>query len=469
MKIGIVDQFFLSLQGALIEEGHDLKVYIDGAPQLDELELPATHHPIKEGQLTQVMDFFQFEDCDYLIVGLFPTCAGDYLKTLYPDKPMMYYSQDILLLEADRRLTHELLKRHVNLPWFRLPEIVDFSHRDDAQRYLETVDHAVVIKQNLSSKVESYRRTSIVQDPANYTIATLNSWFHTEGEGGCTMEQFIGGMGEVSLGMWFNGERFVGNPYYYIEHKGACNGDRGHVLTGEVGTTMSYFEPSDPDNTVMALFAQLQPMFEGKMNGMVDLNFKMVQDGNQIELWFMEFTLRFGRPTLEAQLAHIEASDRTVGEYYRDHIGPDITKENWFNLAQDEPMHFVGVTAYTYGLPLLSSLKYSAQPAFENFDWASVIPSNGQTWSASDFINEDKSEGHWFPIFTKYDAAREVYLATDEERHFICCGVSTDAAAAQSTAYSLLEGVSLMGITWRDDVGDNLTSVTQVLRQANFI
>lgn len=477
MKIGILDNMFTSLQGKLAEEGHTVKVFVNGLPKLSKKSLPATH---SGGNYEQAMSLAEFSDCDMIIAGDADRAGmSAYCKMMFPDKPVMYYSADILMLEEDRILAHRMIKSLIghspkSSP-LRLPIIREFTTLRAAQDYIDEVGYAVVIKKNLySHEAAESMRTIIVSNPDDYTIPDRNNWFDEKGNGGCTIEQYIEGP-ELCFGMWFNGEKFIGQPYVCMEHKGAWPEDMGGVLTGEVGTSLMMFEPS-PDSKVVAMFRNLEPIFKGKMNGMVDFNTRMVvnEDGS-VNFYFMEFTVRFGRPTLECQIAAMQANNVPVCSWlYSSLTGgcPDM-----------DPLTMVtGVVGYTYGLPIVTNILEGLNRS--DIDLSSYIPSFGTTWKYEDFNHTDLADGStkvWLPLITMYDNKAEAYVATREDRHFIAIGVTTvDRTTVENitnggvnimdtpvvdmysdsikAAYSLLDGVKLKGIVWRHDIGSTFHS-----------
>lgn len=489
MKIGIIDNMFAALQGQLVSEGHTVKVFVSGLPKLPRKNLPAMHMDSNDeegrGEYQQVMSFTEFWDCD-MIIGADADKPGlsSYCKLMFPGKAVMYYNQDALMLEDDRVLAHALIKRHSpSDSMLKLPIIKEFTKLGEAQNYIDTCGFAIVIKKNLYSHEEAESmRTVIVKDPESYSIPIRNNWFDEKGNGGCTIEQYIEGP-ELCFGMWFNGEKFVGQPYVCMEHKGAWSGDMGGVLTGEVGTNLLYM-PSNSNSKLLHMIESLTPLFKGKLNGMIDFNTRMVYDKEtgSVSFYFMEFTMRFGRPTLECQIAAVLANDMTVGEWLYYNIKGTCP-------AVMAPTIVTGVVGYTYGLPIITNIIEGLNR--NDIDLTSYIPSYLTSWNCDDFnapvytdIEHDNGSidvqliGMWLPLITMYDNENEAYVATKEDRHFISLGVQTfrtfnnmihPSTLSHSlncsivTAYEILDGVDLKGIVWRDDVGNTFEDAVSPL------
>ena len=453
MKIGIIDNKFFALQGQLIKEGHDLFVYVDGMPKTEPF------HPPTEvdgpGTVTQVMALTDMKDCDFIITADADRLGmGVFVKRMFPDTPMIYYSYDALLLEDDRSYAHNLIMQYgiMENTILRLPFMRSFSSRAELQEYLDDCNESVVIKRNFhSTPTDETMRTIIAHE--GYQVPDVNAWFDKDGLGGCTVEEYIPGM-EAAFGMFFNGEKFVGLPYVCMEHKGACDGDRGGVLTGEVGTTLTYLDyATDAGKGIIAIFKALEPMMADLgLCGMVDFNTKVTDN----HLYFMEFTMRFGRPTLECQIA----AHNRAGVEFGDTLYSVATGGEAYKL---EGVHTIGVTAYSYGLPVLTNLG-AAHP---NIDLRPFIPGYGSTYSGLEYLSkDDKYRIEALTLMNNYNWDEEAYVIRDEERHFIVTAstINYDRQLDKiawvylvTCVYNALENLEnendFVGVTWRSDVG----------------
>ena len=83
MKIGIVDDLFVPLQGALLKNDDvELKVFVKDEPQIPDFADP-TH--MTGRSVEQVMGLHDFDDCDFIIAGDNSTPgASSFCKQYYP-------------------------------------------------------------------------------------------------------------------------------------------------------------------------------------------------------------------------------------------------------------------------------------------------------------------------------------------------------------------------------------------------
>ena len=110
---------------------------------------------------------------------------------------------------------------------------------------------------------------------------------------------------EVAVGAFFNGKQFVYPVNINFEHKKLFPGSLGPP-TGEMGTSMFWSPPNQLFNqTLLKMESKLAE--EGYV-GYIDVN--CIVNGNGI--YPLEFTSRFGYPTISIQQAGNEHSHRSV-------------------------------------------------------------------------------------------------------------------------------------------------------------
>lgn len=441
MKIGIYDDMFFSLQKHLLELGHTVYCYV--ATNIPEESFNVTGHVTATPRLIHVQDYDEFIHADYdaYIIGTGKDKQNCYevLKFLYPHKAICGYSEFICQLEYNREFAHHVVDKHIDKKYLKTPLSHSFISKDSAIDFFEDTDKSWVVKQHTNSPLDTYNNRTVVskagkhQQVISLIQSDLNAWFDKDGYGGIVVEQYIEGQ-EVCFGSWFNGTNFIDTYYICEEHKGAQNSDRGRLLTGEVGTWLSW--RNNTEGTVSRIFKQLEPVLKGHCCGMIDFNTILTPEG---DLYFVEFTIRFGRPTLELMIATgfdflcVMFDTQYVLAYYaQEHVKyPNV----------------VGTTVFSYGIPLLNDT--NALPVM-NFDMP-VVHKEGNS------IQQ---------LFCRHNALEQSWQTTPNERQFVVCSAFDKSSCYVNTLpehREILKDFDVLGLTWRDDVATNADSILNVL------
>ena len=302
MKIGIFDDEFYSLQGRLLQEGHELLCYV-GDQEIPEHVFNVTG---VNGTIVQAQTFADFitSNCDMFIIGTGEDKQHAYetLRLLHEGNSVVVlgYEEAICELEYNRELAELLVQNHVPHNLLQVPQKYVFIDLDEACEWLVEESNKPldeqdgwVAKQHSSSPQEIMHNRTVVSKPGQHLqLHALmrqerNAWFRPDGSGGIVFERFIKGQ-EICFGAWFNGEEFASSIYACEEHKGAQNGDRGRLLTGEVGSWLHWFP--NATGTVANIFSHLTPIFKGRCNGMIDFNTILTPKATYT-LWNLRFAL----------------------------------------------------------------------------------------------------------------------------------------------------------------------------------
>ena len=427
MKIGIYDDKFFSLQERLIIEGHDLFVFVGNHDiPADKFNLTSVSGP---GTLTQARTFIDLidEDCDFYITGTDQDDqAFDILKSL--GHLVIGYSESVCELEYNRDYAQRvLLMLDVDSLGLKLPVQHSFTSPKQVEEFLLGERKSWVIKK--ANGLESQDNRTVVSHFPHTQVCSIlignRAWFNEEGYGGVVVEQFIQG-NEVCFGRWFNGTKFVGPLYACEEHKGAQNGDRGRILTGEVGGWLQHYEK--PKGLMVEVFERLEDILKNKCCGLVDINTIINSEG----VYFLEFTMRFGRPTLEYLVGSMKPKTH-FAEFLSQLASGQSPSYNAHKVV-------AGVTVFSYGIPLSSSnipcILFN--PPYCNLQKASVQ----QLFCTVE-------DGLW--------------KTAVDERQFTVVGFDKNASRACANAYEPLENFSLLGCTWRDDVGLRYNDIQALL------
>lgn len=192
---------------------------------------------------------------------------------------------------------------------------------------------------------------------------------------------------------------------------------------------MTWFE-FDETTIVGRVLRALEKQLSGKCRGMIDLN--TILDPKRGILTFIEYTIRWGRPTLEMWLAAHRFAGVDAAEVF--YYGPERFEKE---LAVLRGRPLVGVTVFDYGTPLLEE-----GPNFSLFR----MPVAGSERSLV------------FQFLSTFDRKTKLWKAFSGTRHFVSIGIASEAghvASAIDAAYASLKGFNSYGQVWRDDVGYN--------------
>jgi phosphoribosylamine-glycine ligase len=348
--------------------------------------------------------------------------------------PYIGHSMAAAQLEADRELAFRVVRRTCSSNDLRTPAQHVFVDHAAAVEFLQDCDHDVVLKQHANSPLESSENRTVISRVADGHKQALhwlqqdaNPWFAKPNDrfvGGCVFEDFIQGE-EVCFGRMFNGERFVGQMYMCQEHKDAQNGGRSGILTGEVGTTITWSD-DNPNGKMARAFRDLERTLRHVgAKGMVDIN--TIIDSSGIP-YLVEFTMRWGRPTMDIQAAVFEGN---YGNFLRAiAVGGSGTDHGKF------PKNAMGVVVYNYGIPF-----YHGLPSV-----TFTMPSSAACGAVVPFLSVRDSEGQYHTL-------------PHDGRNLVSVGFGDEISDCRKIAYSQLQNFSMYGGTWRDDIGNNWNSM----------
>lgn len=446
-KIGIEDRGYNSLVQKLVQEGHKVVLHVEGIP-FNEL------WPWKGVQYVESKAELLGSGCDFFIGSDYPTCNIQAAASLM-GLPIVGHTREAIELELDRELAFSVVRRIGNRR-LKTPKVHQYTSKDGAIAFLRTTKTDLVAKQHRLSPLDtSDNRTVLVRGASGrqYMISLLEQdsspWFNQDGSGGVRFEQFIEGV-EVCWGMMFSQSSPMLPTYWCQEYKGAQNGNRSGLLTGEVGTVMGMMYGRD--NPVYEIFSSLGDVLRSSgvyTTGMIDFNTIVKPDGT---MYFVEFTVRWGRPTMEMQIAML-GTNRSFGDLLQDAaLGREESHLYEYSTA-------VGVTAFEYGLPYEEVLRLRKPISFKpppgavggSFG-AQIIPffcdcSKPDTWTTC------PEEGRYL---VSVGSTRENFLENIPGKEHI--------DVLREVAYRPLEKFSVPGVTWRDDIGANLSDVLAAVR-----
>lgn len=324
----------------VVREGHDVKFYIDNPEDQD----------IADGMVPKVRDWkAEVEWADVIVfddvLGQGALAAELRKKgklviggTPYTDR-----------LEDDRSFGQSELKRH----GVKILPYEEFDDFDKAIEYVKAKPDAYVIKP--SGEAANIKKLLFVgqEDKGEDVLRVLEAYKKTwsgEVKHFQLQKRVMSGV-EVAVGAFFNGHEFVYPINVNFEHKKLFPGDLG-VATGEMGTSMFWSKPNKLFNDTLR---KMEPTLkqEGYV-GYIDINCIV----NGYGIYPLEFTARFGYPTL-----HIQAESllTPLGEFF-------------FRMANGDTFEFRTKSGFHLGTRIVvPPFPFDDEKTYESFSKDSAI------------------------------------------------------------------------------------------------
>lgn len=271
------------------KEGHEVKVYFKSP----------NDHDVYDGFLEKVEDWKQYLNWADVVVfddiG-FGSTADSLRKS---GKLVVGGSAYTDKLEEDREFGQAEMKR---VGMLTLPHW-DFDNFEPALEFLKSHPGRYVWKPsgNTPSGLKGLLFLGTEEDGKDiFEILEHNQKTWAKKIKHFQLQKFASGV-EVAVGAFFNGEDFVGPINVNFEHKKLFPGDIG-PYTGEMGTLMYWSPPNTIFNlTLLKMRADLK---KAGYVGYVDVNCI----ANARGVYPLEFTCRFGYPTISVQIEGVQSS-----------------------------------------------------------------------------------------------------------------------------------------------------------------
>ena len=270
----------------VLKEGHNVKYFIKHSAVKDEADgfVPKTNNWEKE---LKWADIVVFDD----VLGM-GTMAEKVRKKGIPVIGGTAYSDR---LEDDRSFGQEELKR-AGIPIIPYETFTDF---DKAIEYVKKNENRYVIKP--SGEAQNVKHFLFVgeeedgKDVIQMLEAYKKVWSHKIKE--FQLQKRVSGV-EVAVGAFFNGYEFIYPININFEHKKMFPGNIG-PSTGEMGTSMFWSGANKIFNQTLKKMEEI--LRREKYTGYIDLNCIVNSNG----IYPLEFTARFGYPTIQIQMEGI--------------------------------------------------------------------------------------------------------------------------------------------------------------------
>lgn len=420
---------FVSLSGLISDiawqvskEGHDVRYYIQDPKESD----------IGDGFVAKSDDWEADTKWSDIIIFDDTLGQGERAKTLRAaGKKVIGGTPYTDRLEDDRSFGQEELKKaDVNtIPYS------DFESFDAAIEYVQQNPTRYVIKP--SGEAQNVKRRLFVgeEEDGQDVIRMLEAYkkaFSDEIKVFQLQKRVIGV--EVAVGAFFNGKQFIYPININFEHKKLFPGELGPP-TGEMGTSMFWSGPNTLFNrTLLKMESKLAE--EGYV-GYIDLNCIVNNNG----IYPLEFTARFGYPTISIQQAGMLTP---IGQFFLD-------------LANGEDPKLKTRSGFQMGVRIVvPPFPFDDDATFDSFSKNSAIVFKRPPADEIHIEDVKQLNGQWLVAGTS-----GVIL--------IVMGLGQTMRQAQSQAYSRIKNVMIPNMYYRTDIGDRWQEDTDKLHNWGYL
>lgn len=233
------------------------------------------------------------------------------------------------------------------------------------------------------------------------------------------LQKFISGV-EIAVGAFFNGHDFILPINVNFEHKRIFPGDIG-PLSGEMGTLMYW---SEPNNLFKMTLEKMKPVLvESGYIGYVDIN--CIVNGRGI--YPLEFTTRFGYPTISIQL---EGITMPTGEWL-------------YKLASGENFELKTKKGFQVGVRIMVPTLFVKSTEKETIELYHDLPIL--------FKKPDNLEGIHIEDVKLEDGAWRI--AGQSGVLMVVTGSGTTVGEARHQVYNRIKNVMVQDMFYRTDIG----------------
>ncbi|MFA7662609.1 MAG: phosphoribosylglycinamide synthetase C domain-containing protein, partial [Patescibacteria group bacterium] len=336
-------------------------------------------------------------------------------------------------LEDDRSFgQEELVKFGINVLPYK-----DFTSLDTAIEYIKQNPSAYVLKPTGNPAVQ-VRGILFIGEMKNGedVIKVLEGYKESLADNPHTfqLQKKVFGV-ELAVGAFFNGHKFIYPINVNFEHKRLFPGDLG-PLTGEMGTSMFWSEPNKIFKTTLGKFET--KLAEAGFIGYIDLNCIVNQDG----VFPLEFTCRFGYPTISIQ---IEGIKNKLGEFF-------------YNLASGQDFELKTKPGFQLGVRLVvPPFPYDDEKTFNARSKGSLI------YFASE---KDKANAHIEDVAI---VNGDWVVAGSAGVVMTVCGTGKTIKSAQKQAYDRIKNIYIPRMYYRNDIGNRWSSDKKKLKAWGYL
>ena len=387
------------------KEGHEIKCWIKNEDDKD----------VYDGILEKVSSWEDWVDwADVIIVD--DTGFGEQADKLRANgKKVIGGSVYTDKLEDDRKFGQSEMKRvgMMTIPTW------DFTNFEDAIKFLKEHPDRYVFKPSGFSTSDDKGLLMVGEEEDGEDLIELfthNKRVWSKKIPEFQLQKFVSGV-EVAAGAFFNGHDFVMPICINFEHKRLFPGEIG-PMTGEMGTLMYYSE----SNTIFksTLEKMKDALVEAKYVGYVDVNCIATFKG----IFPLEFTCRFGYPTISIQLEGIQTP---AGEFL-------------YKLALGELIQFKTKKGFQIGVVIaVPPFPFNDKKVFASYKDQSIV------------FKKPSMEGIHLGDVKYVDG--DWHVAGESGYVLVVTGSGSTVDEARKQVYSRIKNIVFQNMYYRTDIG----------------
>lgn len=409
----------------LLKEGHFVKFYFEDKHSKD----------VYDGFLEKVGDWKKYQNWADVIIFDDENFGKDADRLRRENKLVVGGGRYTDKLEIDRSFGQSELKKN----GIKIAPIRNFNRYDKAIDFIKSNPDRYVFKPTGSHQSGDKGLIIISQKEDGSDLVeflTQNKKALEKKSRRFILQKFIDGI-EIAVGAFFNGADFIYPINVNFEHKHLFPRNLG-PMTGEMGTLMFWSKSNKIFRSTLArMRSSLQ---ESGYVGYIDLNCVVNEDG----IFPLEFTSRFGYPTIQIQLSGI--LDKAGNWLFK------LAKGNKFRLFTKKGFQ-IGIVAAT---PPLLSEGYDTK-IVKIFRDTSISFKNGKK-SKNVHIGDIKKD--------KKDIWR---IAGSSGWSLVITGTGRTVARARENVYKEIKNIRIPNMFYRSDIGSRWTKESKKLRSWGYI
>ena len=311
----------------------------------------------------------------------------------------------------------------------------DFTDFDTAIAFVQKNPGRYVLKPNGSAQNEKelcfIGREEDGNDLLNVLMHYKRAW--AKKLNSFQIQKFVSGV-EIAVGAFFNGHDFAGPINVNFEHNRMFNGDIG-PNTGEMGTLM--FWSAQPKIFRETLFKMKSRLAACGFVGYIDINCIVNAKG----IYPLEFTSRFGYPTISIQIEGVTSS---WGEFMH-------------HIARGEPAELHTKKGFQIGVVVaVPPFPFEDLKAFRRYSEDATIIFKKPVFDGVHLGDVKQVEGDW-------------RLAGQSGYALIVTGSGLTVDDAQRQTYKRVENILIPNMFYRTDIGDKWTNDSDRLHSWEYL